>query len=573
MNVLKCLLVVAAVSGLISCQIKSVHEPVPLGRAPAPPVGKKPPQTSLPPSRPPVAPELPTAPEGTPVPATLQTAVQLEQSGRYLDALREYVRGYSNSVHPEEQELYRRRALDVLQTRLDEKTLEAVTSDNIYGFARAHALYELAFRHQEHGNSDQARRYYGEVLKVAPGGELAFQAEQALMQLERYRSVSPQTIGVVLPLTGRNAAIGQKALRGIQLGLRMHDPNSNFKLAIIDSEGNPDAARRGVERLVTEDNTIAIIGSLLSKTAPAVSAKAAEYGVPVIGLSQRAGITETGPSIFRNALTSEMQVRQLVRSAIDEMGLRRFAILAPNDAYGVEYANLFWDEVAARGGNIVAAQFYDPKRTDFRAEAQRLVNTWYIEGRADEYKQIMREHNQGQSKRGRVRREKNVDDVLPPIVDFQAVFIPDSVKMMNTLSAFLSYAGVRNVKLLGTNLWNTPSVARQAGLFSDQIVFVDSWNSAEVANSGSRVVAEYQKVFGETPSLIEIQAYDSALILRSLIAQGAGTREALVRQLTDLRRFPGALGYLDMSGNREILRPISTYAISGGQIRPLKAKR
>jgi ABC-type branched-subunit amino acid transport system substrate-binding protein len=124
----------------------------------------------------------------------------------------------------------------------------------------------------------------------------------------------------------------------------------------MDSEGNPDNARRGVERLVKEDNVIAIIGSLLSKTAPAVAAKANELGVPTLALSQKAGVTEVGPSVFRNALTSEMQVRQLVKSAMEDLKLRRFAILYPNDPYGVEYANIFWDEVLARGGVITAAQ-------------------------------------------------------------------------------------------------------------------------------------------------------------------------------------------------------------------------
>ena len=70
---------------------------------------------------------------------------------------------------------------------------------------------------------------------------------------------------------------------------------------------------------------------------------------------------------------------------------------------------------------------------------------------------------------------------------------------------------------------------------------------------------DYQETFKEQPSLIELQAYDSALILRSLISNGAGSREELTRRLTDLKRFPGALGPLSMGGVREIRRPLMTY--------------
>ena len=44
---------------------------------------------------------------------------------------------------------------------------------------------------------------------------------------------------------------------------------------------------------------------------------------------------------LENALTSEMLVRHLVKIAINQKKLKRFAILYPNDPYGIEYANLF----------------------------------------------------------------------------------------------------------------------------------------------------------------------------------------------------------------------------------------
>src|SRR5690606_20620431 len=170
-----------------------------------------------------------------------------------------------------------------------------------------------------------------------------------------------------LPLSGKYADIGRSVLNSIQLGLGVYDKNTDIRLAVIDSEGKYLDARRAVEKLVIEDHVVAIIGSLQSKTATSISSKAQALGVPTIVLSQKSGITEIGDFIFRNALTGEMQVQYLVKTAMEKRGFKRFAILYPEDAYGTEYANLFWDAVLAAGGEIKAAQSYNPKETDFRA--------------------------------------------------------------------------------------------------------------------------------------------------------------------------------------------------------------
>ncbi|MBX3033620.1 MAG: penicillin-binding protein activator [Bdellovibrionaceae bacterium] len=496
-----------------------------------------------------------------PVVSETQKALDLERQGHFVDAMKEYLNVSVSSPTPSQQESARLKAVDLLETRLNEEDLHQVADSSDFGFLRGHALFQLGEIAMDRRDTDSARRYFSSVMSFLPGSDLAFRSQEILSQLESIKYVEPKTIGVILPLSGRNASIGQKALRGVEMGLGLHEANTSFKLAVMDSEGNPDAARRGVERLVKEDNVIAIIGSLLSRTAPAVATKADELGVPTLALSQKAGITEIGPTVFRNALTSEMQVRELVRTAMNDFNMRRFAILYPNDAYGVEFANIFWDEVLARGGSITAAQTYNPKGTDFRAEAQRLVGTWYIEAREPEFKMLARERSKDPKKKS-VRQEKTAEDILSPVVDFDAVFIPDSSKKMSQLAAFLSYAGVRNVKLLGTNLWNTPDLAKRAGLFANQLLFVDSapTDSPSADGRSVRFMKDYKQMFGENPSLVELQAYDSALLLRQLISQGASSRESLTRRLTDLKRFPGVLGLLDMTPQREVGRPVVTYS-------------
>ncbi len=496
-----------------------------------------------------------------------------ENQNDFLSALSALSQGQGQPLLAKQFEAYKIRSLEIIQSRLTNEELERVTASNDGAALRASALFRLGELSVDDHKLDQARNYFGRVVNTAPGSDEARKSQEMLSQLDAVRKVEPKTIGIVLPMTGKYAAISQKTLRAAQMGLGLYGSNtSSFKLAVVDSEGSSDNARRGVEKLVKEDNVIAVIGSVLSKTAPAVAAKTSELGVPSLALSQKAGVTELGNSVFRNSLTSEMQVRYLAKTAVEEMGLKKFAILAPNDQYGVEFSNIFWDEVLARGGQITSAQIYSPKETDFRDVVQRLVGTYYIEARADEYKLRLKEWADAQTKHS--ARNAPPDDLLPPIADFDAVFIPDSAKAMGQISAMLAYNNVKGVRLLGTNLWNITGIAKRAGNSASSLLFVDSYVSTDPAFSNSYFVKEYRAQFNEDPGIFELQAYDSALILRQLISQGATSRDSLSRALLQLKDFPGSLGPLTISAEREIQRPLVSLVVENGNIVPYsKANR
>ncbi|PIS10580.1 MAG: penicillin-binding protein activator [Bdellovibrio sp. CG10_big_fil_rev_8_21_14_0_10_47_8] len=491
-----------------------------------------------------------------------------EATGNYFKAFQTAANSINNPQLKSESESYRLKAYEVIEHRLAAEDLERVGDESSFGPFKSAAYYRLGEIYLDSKDQDNARRYFSKAIDADPQSDPAQRAKDLLEQLEAVRRVEPKTVGVILPMTGKYASISQKTLRGVEMGLGLYNNYpSSFKLAVIDSEGNPDNARRGVEKLVTDDNVIAVIGSLLSKTASAVASKTNELNVPSIALSQKAGISEAGNSVFRNSLTSEMQVRYLVKVAMEDLGMKRFAILFPNDLYGVEFTNIFWDEVLARGGTIVGAQTYSNKETDFREPIQRLVGTYYVETRAEEYKLRLKEWTDSQSRRS--ARNTPPDDLLPPVVDFDAVFIPDSAKAMGQISAMLSFNNVKGIHLMGTNLWNSPGLAKRGGHFADELLFVDSFVSSEASYLSSPFVRDYKTIFSENPGIFEIQGYDAALLLKQLISQGATSRESLTRALARVENFPGAVGPLSITSDREVMRPLVALTLNGaGQIVP-----
>lgn len=378
-------------------------------------------------------------------------------------------------------------------------------------------------------------------------------------------SEEPFTIGIMLPLTAtseRSTKLAHDVLRAVQLGLGLHNDRSPFRLAIYDTKADLKVAEEQFDLMIAEEKPIAVLGSILGKDSLLIAQKSQEYMVPSISLSQKSFVTDVGPYVFRNALSSSIQVKTLLDKVMGEMGLRKFAVIYPNDAYGIEYANVFWDEVLLRGGEIRGAQVYDPTQTDLRDNVQRLVGQFYIEPRSAEYQKRVRELKLDKKKKS--SRENSQEDILPPLIDFEAVFIPDGPKNFGYVSSFLSGARIRGVKLLGTNLLNVPKISSRVGKFANDFLFLD------FPQNSSPFASEYMKLYGEAPGPIEIQAYESAVMLRELIGQGARSRSDLQRKLASLSRFNGVTGTLSMSEKREISRKLQFYKLDKNELVPIE---
>lgn len=488
------------------------------------------------------------------------------QLGDRYDALKSLIYLAQNEPEKNQKDRYQIQAVDFIESQLTDEELEKVASSRDFGVYRAYAHFKAGTLYFENSDFGKANYYLDNVIDLMPNTDLSDRAQNMINQIRARRIVSPKTIGVVLPLSGRHESVAYKTLRGLQLGLGIFgNQKSAFRLAVVDSEDNPDVARRAVEKLVTEDHVIAVVGSLLSKTAVAVASKCNELGVPNITLSQKAGLTDIGEYVFRSALTSDMQVKALVRTAMQKYNMRKFAILYPNDAYGVEYANLFWDEVKNNGGQITAVQTYETGATSFSSAIQRLSGTFYTESRIDEYKSLLRKWFKEQKRL--TTRTSPPSDILPPITDFDAIFIPDSIKAVGQIAPTLAYHDIKKPKLIGTNLWNSPALAARAGQYVEGALFVDGYLKSDTSFTQSPFYKKYVSTFNEKPSLFEAQAYDVGLLLRKIIEEeGENSRVGLARGLVKLRAFDASLGSIDMTAKRELNRPMFTLTIDKGKI-------
>lgn len=465
---------------------------------------------------------------------------------------------------------------EIIDTRLGILDLERAAADASLSQFKPQIFLKLSKLHLKEKNNDKAVEYLRAITSLYPQSVYASQANTLLASLLNQDDANSKVIGAILPLTGKNSTVGQHALNAIRMGLGLDKPEtaSQFRIALFDSQSNPDLAAQGVEKLVNEDKAIAILGGFTAKEATSIATIAEQLSVPFIGFSQKSGLTNIGEYVFRNSLTPEMQVDALVGFATEKLGAKKFAVLFPNDSYGVEFSNIFWDHVLARGGEITAAQTYDPKETDFSEPVQKLLGTYYIEARTDEYEERLKQlselkKNQHPGKKS-VRDNWSEENILPPVVDFDVIFIPDSSRALGQILAFMKYNDVKNITALGTNIWNSPDLPKRAADQNAGIYFVDAIDISQNSSAPSAFFQDYFAQYNEEPSMVEIQTYEAAKILRDQIQSGADSRAALANILRSLGRSPGVTGELRMSSQREIERPIHVLTLDSGLVKKIE---
>ncbi len=393
-------------------------------------------------------------------------------------------------------------------------------------------------------------------------------------QLQSQGSGKPGVIGVLLPLSGRFAAYGKSVLDGLSVILPL-DGSGDIRVVVKDTKGEPDEAMRMVESLAREDGVIAVIGPIGSAESAPAAARAEELGLPMVSLSRVEGIPAIGPHIFRNMLTNSAQGRALADFAVDRLGYKTFAVLQPNIPYGDELTQAFWDELERRGAQMRGYETYEAEQTTFTEPVKRLVGrcTECLADRAD-YGEQRRE---AESIKDAFRRRKELEKLrkdVPPVIDFEALLIPDFYKTVALVAPALAVEDIvtngcdlkdverikkttkrddlKTVLLLGGNGWDNPELLARAGKYVQCSVFVDGFYAPSEREKTRTFVAQFSEAYHRAPGILEASAYDTASLVKRLLQTARPqNREAFLAALRSAPPLEGATGVLAFTDGRE----------------------
>ncbi len=443
----------------------------------------------------------------------------------------------------------------------------------------------IALHVGDHARAKQAAR---EVVS-SHNPSYAEKAKAILDQLGQLELVKNKAVGVLLPLSGDKKEFGQSALTAIKLalGLEGDGPPSGIELVVRDTAGEPEKAQRAIDDLAQNAHVIGLLGPLFAEESLAAAVRAESYGLPMINLSRRDGIPQIGPNIFRLCLTPKQQAQALAKLAFDVLGMKRFAILYPNIALGTELANLFWDEVDAKKGEIRGIETFDYDQTTFTTPVKKLVGRFYTEARTDYYKGMTAIHDQ---KLTGIKRQQAVEKMLkalPPVTDFDAIFIPANAKQVGMIAPALAFEDIvtsrdaeelkriakttgrdeiNPIRLLGTNTWNSPQTAERGQKFVEGAIFVDAFFAQDPDQKVQKFVRQFSEREHREPALPDAQAFDAAAVLRDALAKNPADRAGLRKLLSETQSFSGVTGQTSFDADGEAQKELYYLTIEKGQI-------
>lgn len=428
-------------------------------------------------------------------------------------------------------------------------------------------LYRLASLEIAQGKAGLAEGRIRTIVEKFPNSARLADAQDLERAVRAQSAVNGLAVGVLLPMSGKFAKVGAKSLQAIQLafGIFNTDRSDNRITLVIEDSGSgedPNQALRSLNKLFFKHRVIAVVGPLVSKGIDQVAARAQELGLPLITLTQQPVSSEF---VIPAALTPQTEAQEVARYAIEKMGMKNFAILHPKDRFGEQRAEAFWEAVEKNGGKIVGVESYAPNETDFRHPVDKLSGLFYTEARTRELEELSKLRDEQQIKK-RTRKTEQFF-ALKPIVDYDAVFIPETPQVVGQILPTFAYRDVKGVKFLGVATWHTPELLARAQNYAEGATFVDAWFPEGGSPTVAKFIQSFRATYNQDPGAMEALAFDAGQLLEAALirAPAINTRTELKDRLHEVRSFPGVTGSITYA-NGQLQRTLAVLTIKGGQV-------
>ncbi len=448
--------------------------------------------------------------------------------------------------------------------------------DTMQAYARGSKLapplyYGIAKNYLRQDMFEQAKAAAMSLVRSSPEQVWVDIGREILEKANNELSVKPNVIGCLLPLSGPFAIYGQELLNGIELGMDLFNSeagDNKLELAIEDTFGKERETVMALQNLVLKDNVIAVIGPLVSKPALAAARKAQELGVPIITFTQREGITQEGDMVFRNFMTPSKEVDSVLERVSGSLELKSFAVLYPDNRYGHFFMNLFWDKVEELGGSITAVESYEPDETDFATQIKKMVGLYYP--RPEPLVQFLQALKFPQYEVEGAEIDLSSLKEPDPIVDFDAVFIPDNSEHIALIAPQFPFHNVFDIRLLGTSLWQSPQLVEMAGDYLQGAIFPSGFFPQSENESVKKFMALYEENFESAPGILAATGYDTIRVLKTLLSQQSiRTRKQLQKALLSPHNFDGVTGQISFDSSGEVVKKPLLLTVSGHRMVPL----
>lgn len=323
------------------------------------------------------------------------------------------------------------------------------------------------------------------------------------------------TVAAVLPLSGDSAAkYAQEIASGLKLAINTFASGS-VGLTMLDTKGSAAEAARLVSQAAADPRVLAVVGPFLSPEAAEAAQAANRAGLPLIAISQRTDLPTIGPNVFRLFLTPKHQAEAVARYTVRIQGNQDLGVLYPEDNYGRTMREYFENEARRLGARITVSEGYEPKTADWSTLVSGLTG-------------------------GQVGRK--VSSSYQAQTAFTALYLPGSSASAAQILAQMAFHDVTKMQYLGSPLWLNQEFLTSSSRYIQGAVIPTAISELSQRPESRRFISDFQNAYGHPPDQFAAYGYDAGLAIIKTLGQGAATREAVRRALSQGVTVPGATG-------------------------------
>jgi branched-chain amino acid transport system substrate-binding protein len=326
-------------------------------------------------------------------------------------------------------------------------------------------------------------------------------------------------VGVVAELTGDIPAVGASCKNAAEMavkevndagGLEVGGKKYQVQLFIEDNAGKADQSAAAAQKLITQQNVVAIIGPNASRYAIPASEIAEAAKVPLISpWSTNAKLTldaQSGASkkyVFRACFIDPFQGRVVAKFALEQMNSTKAAVLYDvASEYNKGIADVFKETYEANGGTVVAFETYTTGDKDFSAQLTKIK------------------------------------EAGPEII-----FLPNYYSEVPLQIQQAHRLGIE-VPFLGSDSWGSAELIKLCGDECEGYYFSTHYAPDAATPMATKFIEGYKTTYGQTPDDVAALTYDAfGLLWTALKTSGKiDDREAVRSALATIPSYEGVTG-------------------------------
>jgi len=275
-----------------------------------------------------------------------------------------------------------------------------------------------------------------------------------------------------------------------------------------DDSGDPRQAINVVQKFITKDNVLVIIGAELTGTTRVTAPISNSAGmVQFTASATGAGLTDNLPFMFRNALPEAYAIPFVVQAAKKKFNLGSVVMITSyNLDYSVDLTKIYEKALSAAGIKVQDKISYAEGDIDFSAQVSKLK-------------------------------------ALKPEAVVMTGYYQESAQLMIEMRK----QGI-NCPILGSNGFNDPKILDLAGKAMEGSVWASGFFPDNPDPKVRKFVAQVQEKYKKKPNQFHAQAYDALWVIAEAIKR-AGVTENTPANRTKIRdalatttNFVGASG-------------------------------